>query len=330
MSLCVQNPGMLATIQDLGRDGHGAIGVSRSGAADELSLRVGNRMLGTPDHAAAIECTLVGGVFTFRRATRFVLTGAGVNASLRSRVGRSTVVRDWQPTRADAGDVLDIGPMRGGSRTYLCVRGGFESPSALGSRSTQVSHTGGGVGGPRDAGALGGTGRPLRAGDVVEVHAGPLEGADPGPAEPVRSLCREMVGRRTLRVVLGPHAGTLAAEASNRLHSGVFRVSDQFDRRGFRLTPALSPAPGDGGMLTQPMDYGFIQATPGGDLIILGPDAPPTGGYPVVACVASVDLPAVGQVRPRDEVRFEFVDIASARALHADLWRTIDRGLPPA
>src|ERR1700676_2301294 len=81
-AILVQAPGMFTTVQDLGREGFGPMGVSASGAADPISLRIGNRLVGNPEGAAALEMTLIGGAFTFERAALIAATGADFGPSL--------------------------------------------------------------------------------------------------------------------------------------------------------------------------------------------------------------------------------------------------------
>ena len=336
MSLTIRNPGMLATVQDLGRDGVGSLGVSRSGAADPLSLRVGNRLLANADHAAAIELTLVGGSFEFTRAVPIVLAGARCDAHVQRHDGSRTPVHMWTPMNAWPGDVLNVGAVGGpgeGCRAYLCVMGGVDTPRIMGSRATQVGSMmsggewAGGVGGLADVtGAA--SGAPLRPGDQLAFGTREADAKARLIPASLRARCQEAIARRVIRVTHGPQ-WDLLSPAARAAMTTPRRVLDRFDRRGVRLAPGIAFDAGANALPTQPADVGFIQAPGDGELIVLGPDGPPTGGYPVVACVASVDLSAVGQLRPRDTVRFEVVDVSRARELLGELWRDVDRELPP-
>lgn len=339
MSLIVHSPGMLATVQDMGRDGTGSLGVSRSGAGDSLSLRVGNRLVGNPDHAAAIELTLVGGSFEFTRATPIVIAGAKCDASLQHRDGTRTPISMWSPTATLPGDVLHIRAIGGageGCRAYLCVMGGIETAPVLGSRSTQVGAM---LSGGEWAGGVGGlatnlgapVGMPLRCGDVLAFGTRGARATTRLITAALRARCQEAIARRVLRVTRGPQWDTLSNPEAGT-HGDLFaprRVLDRFNRRGVRLTPGVGLAQGVNALPTQPTDVGFIQAPGPDELIILGPDGPPTGGYPVVGCVASVDLAALGQLRPHDTVRFEVIDVPRARQLLSELHDDVDREVPP-
>src|SRR5271170_5751700 len=149
----VQAPGLLTTVQDLGRPGFGPLGVSASGAADAVSLRVGNRLVGNAGGAAGLEMTLLGGAFLFPEGAVVALSGSDFGATLDGEP-----VELWTSLEARAGQTLRLGPTRSGARCYLCVRGGIAVKTFLGSASTHVLS---GLGGHE--------GRALRKGDVLEI-----------------------------------------------------------------------------------------------------------------------------------------------------------------
>jgi biotin-dependent carboxylase-like uncharacterized protein len=135
----VRHGGLLTSVQDLGRYGYGPLGVSRSGAADPVALRLGNRLLGNRPGAAALEMTLLGGTFVFHRDTTVALSGADFGATL-----DGIPLPPWRQHRVCAGQSLQVGSTREGARCYLCVRGGIDVPLFLGSASTHLlSGTGG-------------------------------------------------------------------------------------------------------------------------------------------------------------------------------------------
>src|SRR5207249_9787365 len=129
----VLEPGLFSTVQDLGREGFGPLGVSPSGAADAISLRVGNRLVGNAEGAAALEMTLLGGTFAFPEGAVVALTGSDFGASL----GEAQVSM-WTSMKVPAGGILRVGPTRSGARCYLCVSGGIAEPLFLGSASTHL------------------------------------------------------------------------------------------------------------------------------------------------------------------------------------------------
>ncbi|RIK57229.1 MAG: KipI antagonist [Nitrospira sp.] len=310
-------PGMLTTVQDLGRSGHGAIGVARGGAADALCLRLGNRLVGNADAAAALEMTLTGGVFEFTHETVAVVTGGMVHATVEDRQAARPIVR-LSPTAIPGGARLRIGPVQTGARAYLCVAGGIDVPPILGSRST---HLGGGFGGL--------SGRPLRAGDEIRVGSSDRAVADAVIAARARALCDELLSRRALRAVDGMHASTFRTADVERFWGAEFVVSLQSDRTGVRLDGQIGTSTHEGRMPSEGMMHGAVQIPESGMPIVLMADHPTTGGYPVIACVSAVDLCVLGQLRPRDAIRFKRVTVAEARAHYAEQERRLDAEVPP-
>ncbi|MDT8069340.1 MAG: biotin-dependent carboxyltransferase family protein [Terriglobia bacterium] len=284
----VLNPGIQSTIQDLGRFGFAHLGISSAGAADALSLRIGNRLVGNDDNAAAIEMTLVGASLRFLHACTIALTGAEITAG---------VVPMFEPVQVDAGFVLECGPLRGGARTYLAVNGGIAVPKILGSAST---HLGAGFGGLQ--------GRALKRGDVLEVEN---KGGATRPASSalLRKISQQ---RRTIHVTKGPQLRLFAEDTLERLCSSEYVVTEQSNRLGLRLAgPAVEPA-ARGELLTEGVSLGAIQIPPNGQPIVLFVDQQTTGGYPKLANVIAADMHCIGQLRPRDIVRFERVSIDEA------------------
>lgn len=313
----VIEPGMLTTVQDLGRIGSTGIGVGRGGAADTLSLRVGNRLVGNDDGAAALEMTLTGGTFEFEGDATVVITGGAVTARINGREGTRPAV-EWIPFDIRAGERLETGPIRSGVRTYLCVAGGIVVPRLLESRSTHI------------VGAFGGLdGRALRSGDALEVGEETRSSGDAHLAAVARAFCESRLSRRSVRAVDGPHRDTFGAQAVESFWATAFKVSEQSDRTGLRLNGQIGPSTFGGRMPSEGMMPGAVQVPASGAPIVLMVDHPTTGGYPVIACVAAVDLPVLGQVRPRETLRFERVSLAEARSLFTEQEQGLDAEVPP-
>ncbi len=315
--LRVIEPGMFTTVQDQGRPGQGAIGVPPSGAADSLSLTIGNRLLGNSDHAAAVEFTLLGPSVTLDCDAWVCLTGAACPGA---RVAGTEGPRPlpWcEPSRVRAGELIKIGRTSDGARGYLCLSGGIGVSPVLGSRSTLAgAHLGGHEG------------RRFREGDAVPMFGtGRTPRVIPGE---FHAWLRARLGRRTLRAMPSLHTDRFPAEAIERFVSAAYTVSAQSDRVGVRLEGPAIPIPDNAGLLeSEPTVTGGIQI-PGDALpIVLGVDRPTTGGYPLLACVIRADLGALAMLRPRDTVRFEICTIEEARRLDAEQRLSLDRCLPP-
>jgi biotin-dependent carboxylase-like uncharacterized protein len=288
-SLLVHSPGLFTTVQDLGRHGFGLWGVSPSGAADPLSLRLGNRLAGNPEGAAALEMTLAGGSFEFPEGATIVLAGA------------PCALPGWTPMEVRPGEVVRAGPFPSGARCYLCVRGGVAVPKVLGSAST---HALSGLGGYE--------GRALRRGDRLPI--GEETGIRPAAASAVP---RDLSFRKTLRVTAGLQAAGFPPGSLALLCSGRYVVSEESNRMGLRLLGTPIVAPRDGRMTTEGVPLGAVQVPASGLPMILFVEQQTTGGYPKLANVIAADLPSVGQLRPRDEIRFELMDAAAAREAYA-------------
>lgn len=275
-------PGFQTTVQDLGRHGYGHLGVSASGAADAFSLRAANLLVGNPEGAAALEMTLVGGRFVFERDSVAAMAGSDFGADHPM----------WDPFELRAGEALRCGATRSGARCYLAVRGGIEVPLVMGSASTHLMTALGGL-----------AGRALRKGDVLPIGNAavrpPARPAVPPPAMP-----------SALRVTAGPQAELFGRD----FYQAEWCVTEESDRMGLRLRgPALEAH--SGRMLTEGVSLGAVQVPPDGQPIILFVEHQTTGGYPKIANVISADLHAVGQLRPRDRVRFERVSVETALRL---------------
>jgi antagonist of KipI len=292
----VQAPGLFTTVQDLGREGFGPLGVSASGAADPISLRVGNRLVGNPDNAAELEMTLLGGVFLFPEGAQLALSGSDFGATL-----DHVPIEPWMSFEARSGQTLRLGPTRSGARGYLCVQDGITVKPFLGSAST---HTLSGLGGFE--------GRALRKDDVLNIG----DASQPFRKRTVAShILSRLSPRKILRCTPGPQSEWFSESSQHLFYNSTYRVAEESNRMGLRLEGPAIPVSSGGHMITEGVSLGAIQIPGGGSPIILFVEQQTTGGYPKIANVISADLPSVGQLRPRDEIRFERVTLEVARAL---------------
>ena len=292
----VQEPGLFTTVQDLGREGFGPMGVSASGAADAISLRMGNRLVGNAEGAAGLEMTLLGGTFVFPDGGIVALTGSDFGATVeRAQVALCTSIE------VKPGQTLRLGPTRSGARCYLCVRGGIEVKLFLGSASTHILS---GLGGHE--------GRSLRKGDRLKI--GPANGAVPKRRLSANAL-KHVLPRKVLRVTPGPQSDWYPEAAQRMFYESRYRVAEESNRMGIRLEGGAVPEGGGGKMISEGVSLGAIQVPDGGQPIILFVEQQTTGGYPKIANVISADFHCLGQLRPRDEIRFKRVDLETARSL---------------
>jgi antagonist of KipI len=294
----VLTPGLQTTVQDLGRESFGPMGVSPSGAADPISLRLGNRLVGNDEGAAGLEMMLLGGTFIFPEGAIVALTGSDFGGTLEdARVETGTSV-EVQP-----GETIRLGPTNSGARCCLCVHGGIAVELFLGSASTQLL-----------SGLGGFDGRPLRKGDVLRI--GSVAKNQSFRKRTIASQASQhLSGREILRVTPGPQTDWFPESSLRSFYAATYRVGEQSNRMGLRLEGSAVTQRGTGQMITEGVSLGAVQVPPGGSPIILFVEQQTTGGYPKIANVIAADLHRVGQLRPRDEVRFQQVSFDEARFL---------------
>jgi antagonist of KipI len=292
----VQSPGLLTTVQDLGREGFGPLGVSPSGAADPLSLQIGNQLVGNPENAAGLEMTLLGGTFLFPQAATIALTGSDFGSAL-----DSAPLALWKSTEVSSGQILRVGSTRSGARCYLSVHGGIIVKQFLGSASTHLLS---GLGGYQ--------GRALRKGDAL--HVGHKITSFRQKTIAARAL-EQLAPRKVLRVTPGPQSDWFPQSSLRTFYESTYRVAEETNRMGLRLEGHSIARESSGEMITEGVSLGAIQVTASGLPIILFVEQQTTGGYPKIANVISADLHSLGQLRPRDEIRFEQVSWDAARTL---------------
>ena len=288
----VLEPGLSTTVQDDGRRGWAHVGVPAAGGADLRSLSLANLLLGNRFDAAALECTASGPVVR--------MFGDGHLAVVGARSGAVDITVDGHPVADGAvlpvadGQVVRVGRVRHGLRAYLAVAGGLATPMVLGSRSSDTL-AGLGPGAVRVGDRLA-RGEPGRARGALEPTRGPIHGPT------------------VLRVVAGPHGSP-----GGGLTTAGWMVGTAVDRIGVRLTAAgRSRLDAGRPRSSTPMMTGAVQVPPDGHPIILLPDHATVGGYPVVACVVTSDLPLLGQLAPGDEVAFVEVDLDTAVRLRVE------------
>lgn len=309
-TVTVLRPGLLTTVQDLGRWGYQALGVPVAGAMDTRALRQANALVGNGPDAAALEVTLLGPVLRADAALVVALTGGAfalVVNDVPAPFGRPVVV--------PAGAAIAVGSRApdAGARAYLAIDGGVATVPVLGSRSTHlVSRMGGHEG------------RALVAGDVLPLGPPALAPSTRGAV--VTPVAPPSDGR--LRVLLGPQHDWFDAAVSDRLLSATFTVGRRSDRMGFRLDGPPIPIARPAELLSEPVPFGAIQVPAGGEPILLMADRQTAGGYPKIATVVAADLPAAGQLAPGDAVRFVACTRAEARAALIAREREVLRAMP--
>ncbi|QRK11565.1 biotin-dependent carboxyltransferase family protein [Archangium violaceum] len=270
-----------ALVQDGGRAGHMHQGVPPGGALVPEWLTAANRAVGNAWNAAALECH------------------GRLELGLRGRDAWVSV--DGRAFRVEAGGRFSVPPPERGVVRYVAVEGGLDVPELLGGRGTLPVARFGGF-----------EGRPLKRGDLLPLGAGGGARVEAGA---------ELSLDAEIRVVLGPDLGRFGADAMELLLESTFTVSPTSDRVGMRLRGPALPQADEGSGLSGPMVRGAIQVPSSGEAIVLGPDHPTLGGYPVLAMVIRADQGCLAARRPGASVRFRAVGVDEAR----DLWRQHSR-----
>jgi biotin-dependent carboxylase-like uncharacterized protein len=310
-ALRILEPGLLTTVQDLGRVGYQHLGVPTSGALDPLSFRAANLLVGNKPTEGALEIAYVGPKFVVE-ADSANLACAGASASIEvlpDEVAVSGIrYSSMQSFRAQRGQVVRIGPTSGSSVIYLAVEGGFDIEPILGSVSTYLR---GGIGGWQ--------GRPLAAGDAL-----PLRRSSGSDRDEFRLEGLDLARPSRFRVVLGPQQARFSERSIKAFLEGEYTVSPATDRMAILLDgPELEHAAGHD-IISDGIALGSIQVPGHGRPIVLMADRQTTGGYPKVATVISADLPALGRSRIGDKISFQETSVAEAQQLRRLLLQQID------
>ena len=320
MTIRVLRPGLLMTVQDLGRRGHQHVGLCPGGAMDPISLMLANALVGNEPGAAALEITVLGPDLEFKRETLVALVGAEFEADI--PLNRPVLVARNSP--------VSISRAARGARGYLAVAGGIAVPEVLGSRSTYLP------------GAFGGLeGRVLKRADLLPL------------AENAEQLSRERYAQLknkrgtsvrwsvppftvpdrepiVLHAIDGEHFADFDANMQRVFYDTVWRVTPDSNRMGYRLAgPPLARVKADE-ILSGPTTLGSVQVPANGAPIALMADHQTTGGYPRIAEIASADVPRLAQIAPGGSVHFARCALDMAAELRNDVrnrLQTVLRGI---
>jgi antagonist of KipI len=285
MSLTVLSPGLCSLLADAGRPSSRSLGVPVGGAADRAAWQLGNALVGNPPDALALEVTLAGPTLRAEHPTLAVLFGAPFEPRLNGEPVPAGITLQLHP-----GDTLAVGGTPAGARAYLCVAGGFDGPTVLGSRCSLD---------------------PIAAGTTLVCP--PSDGRVGRSLPELTShalLTLSPCHRVTLSALDGPQAGWFAHGFFGRDYT----VTPASNRMGLRLAgDPLDRTPGE--LASEPVAPGAVQVTNDGRPVVLGVDGQTIGGYPKVAHVVRADLDRLAQLRPGDRVRFARVTLDQAAEL---------------
>lgn len=310
MNLEIISPGLLTTIQDLGRFGYMDSGFSPSGAMDAFSARLANILVGNSQGEGVIEMTAVGITARFCCSSVIAVTGADINPEINGRK-----IEMYKSIPVSAGDVLSMKNASNGMRAYLAVACGFDIEPVMGSLSTNLKCA---VGGFR--------GRKLKAGDLI----------------PLRRCCEiSYIGERqfkpqhissnavTVRAVPGPQDDYFSVSELEKFFSSEYKASAESDRMGIRLDGESVCSIDGVDIISDGIVTGSVQIPPSGKPIVMMADRQTTGGYAKIATVITADLKYLAQLRAGDTVRFEKISQAQAEKINKSeqkFFKRLERG----
>ncbi len=311
MAIRVKSPGLLTTVQDIGRFGEYDIGMPPSGAMDVFSYQVGNYLVGNEDGAAGLEITYFGPELEFTEDAVVAVTGAEMPPKINGEEAPT-----WETLQVREGDVLSFDYLKNGARSYLAVAGGVDVPVFMHSRSTYTLI---GLGGHE--------GRALKEGDELSLGE-----ARNGEARVGKRVEEDHIPRYTketeLRVIIGLASYRLTEESMREFLNVEWTVTPDADRVGYRyrggelgFVEREQPA-GAGSDPANVVDFGYpigsIQVPGGVEPIVLMNDAVTGGGYATIGTVISADRDRLAQSKTNDKTRFRSIELEEALAARED------------
>jgi biotin-dependent carboxylase-like uncharacterized protein len=280
MSLKVLASGLHTLLVDCGRPNSRSLGVPVGGAADRFAFAIGNGLVGNAPDAAALEINLAGPTLEANCPLACVLWGAPFEIFRNERPLSSGYTFNLEP-----GDIVRVGGCKTGARAYFCVRGGFEAPLILSSKS-----------------AL----EPLKAELTLSCNSATMR------CRGVRGPWNWNQEPLLLRVLAGSQTAWFS---TTEFFDQCFTVAPASNRMGLRLFGrSLTQTPKE--IVSEPVCPGTVQVTRDGQCIVLGVDGQTIGGYPKIAQAITADLDKLGQLRAGDKIRFRDASLAEAEKIY--------------
>lgn len=294
MSLKITRAGILDTVQDGGRRGYQHLGINPGGAADRLSAALANALLGNELNTPLLELHFPAASLLFTSPAVVCITGADFSPILNGEAltpGHPFIVAQGQSLRF-------LRPVSG-ARCYVAVLGGLKADEWLGSFSTHLK-----------VGAGGWQGRPLGQGDEIPFSG---EMPFPGAMNPSFRLLpwsyHAPVSSGEIEILPGRDWYDLTLPAQDLVQNESFFITTQSDRMGCRLSGKPLAAKSHEQMVSSGVCFGTMQLLPDGQLMVLMADHQTTGGYPIVAQVASTSFSVLAQKKTGEELRFRLAEL---------------------
>ena len=297
MGIRVLKPGMLTTVQDLGRTGYQSQGFSVAGVMDVRSFKIANLLVDNPENEPVLEFTLIGPTLEFTSDTIIAITGGDFNPTINGEPAPM-----YTAIYMHKGDILKFGSAVTGSRGYISFSSYLKIPTVMGSRCTNMKSSLGGF-----------KGRKLQADDYImfRIKRRYLPYFLSRTLEP-DEMDQEQV---TLRVIMGPQDSAFTKEGIQTFLNSAYTVTNEFDRMGCRLDGPFIASKNGSDIISDGICFGSVQVPTHGKPIILLADRQTTGGYAKIATVISVDIPKLVQRKTDHKVRFKAVTVYEAQRL---------------
>ncbi len=297
-SMRIINPGILTTIQDIGREGYQQYGVPVAGAMDKSSMKLANILVGNDRNEAVLEITMMGPTIKFNSNLTIAITGAKCSPTINDKE-----VEMYRTIYIAKGDILKFSTTKDGFRVYLAVSGGFKLSETMGSKSTYLR------------GKIGGLeGRKVKAGDILEAN-----GDECLKYLGIRKIPENLIPKYknevAVRVILGPEEDYFTERGIETFLNSDYILTNQSDRMGYRLKGEKIEHKDGADIISSGITLGAIQVPGHGEPIIMMADRQTTGGYAKIANVISVDISYLAQLKPGDRVKFKKVSIEEAHNL---------------
>jgi antagonist of KipI len=279
----VLQPGLLTTIQDLGRRGFEQYGVPRSGAFDPFLASIANKLTANRLDQAVLEFALTGPTLQFQKDAVIAITGFGVEYDIDGEA-----IPAFHSIPVKSGSVLRFLKLKGWFG-YISFSGGIDSERVLGSASTHVA---------------GGIGKRLQKNQRIKIGSGSSERF--ALREPYWNFPEEPL----LYLLSSQHTTRFNVREKQKITENSYKINAQSNRMGIRLDGPILDTP----ILQRstPAIPGSVQIPQSGSPIILGPEGPTTGGYAQVAVITRTSWTSLAVSRPGADVRFEWTDRETA------------------
>ncbi|OXB96349.1 MULTISPECIES: biotin-dependent carboxyltransferase family protein [Bacillus] len=313
MDVEVLHAGMFTTVQDLGRSHYQQYGVPVGGAMDQSALRMINMLVGNEENEAGLEITIMGPKLLIKKPTLLAIGGADMEPLLNGER-----IPLWRPILAEEGSMICFGKVKSGCRAYVTFAGGIHIDRTMGSKSTYIRATIGGI-----------EGRMLKKGDYFQIGAQPEMAncfiQDLQKDERIKtkwaisnSVLPKYKKHPKLRVIADFEYNQFTEESRKAFFTKEYKVSNHADRMGYRVEGEVLNRIEEKEILSSPVTFGTIQVPNGGQPIILMADRQTTGGYTRIGNIISVDLPLLAQLKPGDYVSFEKITLEEAEQLYIE------------